>query len=668
MASPSLRRAVLIAAATALAGVVIVPPAASAAPRPPHIQGTQTVPVYDYANAVRESVWVTTRLDNDADGVPDKVAVDLVRPREAAAGKVPVIMDASPYYQCCGRGNESELKQYAADGTVTKFPLFYDNYFVPRGYAFAAVDFNGTSRSTGCGDVGGREEILGVKAVIDWLNGRAKATYADGTPARATWTNGKVGMIGKSWDGSVANGVAATGVEGLETIVPISAISSWYDYYRDNGAIYTIDGGPHWLSGFVNGRPAEVCQPVRDAIFTGSDTVNGNYNAFWAERDFVPDARKVKASVFIAHGINDNNVETKHFAQWWDALAKNRVPRKIWISQEGHVDPFDFRRSAWVETLHRWFDYWLQDLPNGVMREPTATIERAPDVWVNESTWPARGAFSLPVSLGAGDGTTGTLGLRPSSGSVTVVDNPALRERDLVANPNGAVSGRQVFLSAPLPRDLRISGTTRLSLRVKVDKPTTELTARLVDYGTATRINYQGSKEGIRNLTTQSCYGASSAFDDPCYLDTAKDVVTADAAVMTRGWVDAAHRDSLSHPTPLQPDRWYTVTFDLMAHDAVLPAGRVLGLVLSVSDAQSTEPTSTGATVQIDLGRSRLGLPVSLAPGATALTETSVAPALTVTNVAVPQTREESDRDLNRIPEGVGKVASAQVPALGPMP
>jgi X-Pro dipeptidyl-peptidase len=651
MAISSLRRGVLFAAVTALAGLVITPAAASAASRPPHVQGTQTVPVYDYANAIRESVWVTTRLDNDGDGAPDKMAVDLVRPREAAAGKVPVIMDASPYYQCCGRGNESELKEYAADGSVTKFPLFYDNYFVPRGYAFAAVDFNGTSRSTGCGDVGGREEIEGVRAVIDWMNGRAKAAYADGTPAKATWTTGKVGMIGKSWDGSVANGVAATGVEGLETIVPISAISSWYDYYRDNGALYTIDGGPDWLSGYVNGRPAEVCQPVRDAIRAGSDNATGSFNAFWAERNFVPDARKVKASVFVVHGVNDGNVEPKHFAQWWDALAKNRVPRKIWLSQEGHVDPFDFRRAEWVDTLHHWFDYWLQDLPNGVMREPMSTIERAPDVWVNESTWPARGAFTLPVSLGAGDGTTGTLGLKPGRpGTVKpLVDNPALRERNAIATPNTAVAGRQVFLSAPLPRDLRISGTTTISLRVKVDKPNTELSARLVDYGTATRINYQGSKEGILNQTTESCYGAATPADDACYLDTVKDVVTADAAVMTRGWVDAAHRDSLSRPTLLQPDRWYTVNFDLMAHDTVLPAGRVLGLVLTVSDAQFTVPTSTGATVQLDLGRSRLGLPVSLSPGATALAETAVAPQVPAKTVAE---NRESDRDLNRIPVG----------------
>ncbi len=651
MAFPSLRRAVLVAAVIGLAGSVIAPATAAAAHRPPHVEGTRTVPVYDYAGAVRESVWVTTRLDNDGDGARDEVVVDLVRPREAAAGRVPVIMDASPYYQCCGRGNEGELKEYAADGTVTKFPLFYDNYFVPRGYAFAAVDFNGTSRSTGCGDVGGREEIEGVKAVIDWLNGRAKGAYADGTPARATWTTGKVGMIGKSWDGSVANGVAATGVEGLETIVPIAAISSWYDYYRDNGVRYTADFGPAWLSGYVNGRPDEVCQPVRDALLAGAENATGNYNAFWDERNFVPDARKVKASVFVAHGINDLNVETKHFAQWWDALARAGVPRKIWLGQEGHVDPFDFRRAEWVTTLHRWFDHWLQDLDNGIMREPMATIERAPDVWVDERTWPARGTVRLPVSLGPGDGTTGTLGMLPGRGVTSIVDNPALRERAAVANPNGAVAGRAVFLSAPLPRDLRISGTATVSLRVKVDKPTTGIAARLVDYGTATRINYLGRKEGIVDLTTESCYGASIPADDACYRDTAKDVVTADAAVLTRGWVDAAHRDSLTSPAPLRPDRWYTVTFDLNAHDAVLPAGRVLGLVLTLSDTEYTLPASTGATVQVDLSRSRLGLPVSLTPGATALADTAVAPTVTapVQRVYVD---EEADREYRLVPQG----------------
>ncbi|HEV2782899.1 MAG TPA: Xaa-Pro dipeptidyl-peptidase [Actinophytocola sp.] len=646
MAMQPLPRTAFVVALLGAAGLLVQVPAATAAPAPPHVSGTRTVPVYDYATAIRESVWVTTTLDNDGDGAPDKIAVDLIRPREpAAAGiDIPVIMDASPYYTTLGRGNESERKVYAADGTVTRFPLFYDNYFVPRGYAFAAVDLAGTARSTGCGDIGGREEIVGAKAVIDWLNGRARGEYADGTTAVADWSTGKVGMIGKSWDGTIANGVAATGVDGLATIVPISAISSWYDYYRDEGVIY-FPNGPHRLQQRVTGRPLPVCQPVRDALLAGSDDATGNYNPFWRERDYVPDVRNVKASVFLVHGVNDLNVDTNTFATWWDALARRGVPRKIWLGQEGHVDPFDFRRSVWVPTLQRWFDFWLQGLRNGVMREPMATIERTPDQFVDEPTWPALGTVHVPVSLGAGDGATGTLGLRPTRPGtvVSLTDDPALSESAAVSDPSTAVAGRRVFLSAPLPHDLRISGTPVVSLRIRSDRPTTEVTARLVDYGTAERINYLAQGEGIRTLTTESCFGATSPTDDPCYRDTEKNLITADLAVLHRGWLDAAHDDSLISPTPLTPGEWTTVSWRPHAHDVVLPAGRVLGLVITLSDNGFTSPSATGATVDIDLSRSRLSLPVSLWPGATALPEIDVAPRIAATAPAEPASTAPED-------------------------
>lgn len=245
-------RSLATAATAALLATFLTPAVAQSAPQ-------ESQPVYSYANAVREAVWVDTGLDGDGDGKPDRVAVDIVRPSEPAreGRKVPVIMDASPYYSCCGRGNESQLKTYDAGGNVVQMPLFYDNYFVPRGYAFVGVDLAGTNRSDGCVDVGGRSDIQSAKAVVDWLNGRAKAyTTRTGTArATASWTNGKTGMIGKSWDGTIANGVAATGVKGLKTIVPISAISSWYDYYFAKGAPSTTPA--------PTGSPATSTAPTR---------------------------------------------------------------------------------------------------------------------------------------------------------------------------------------------------------------------------------------------------------------------------------------------------------------------------------------------------------------------------------------------------------------------
>lgn len=223
--------ALLVAVFTALGVAAVATPASASGGGRPYVRQGRTVPTYSYANAIRQSVYVSTTMDSDHDGRPDKIAADIVRPR-AGATKVPVIMEASPYYSCCGRGNENQVKGYTKHGVINDMPLFYDNYFVPRGYAFVGVDLTGTNRSTGCGDVGGPAEVQGAKAVIDWLEGRAKAYDSAGNLVRATWTTGKVAMIGKSWDGSIANGVAATGVRGLTTIVPVSGISSWYDYSR----------------------------------------------------------------------------------------------------------------------------------------------------------------------------------------------------------------------------------------------------------------------------------------------------------------------------------------------------------------------------------------------------------------------------------------------------
>ncbi len=585
-------------------------------------------PIYDYTIAIRETVYVDTTLDNDGDGTPDRIVADIIRPREAATAgiKVPVIMDASPYYQCCGRGNESERKVYAADGTVTKFPLYYDNYFVPRGYAFIAADLAGTSRSTGCEDVGGTEEVQGAKAVIDWLNGRAVGRTASGTVVTATaWTTGKVGMIGKSWDGTVANAVAATGVQGLETIVPISAISSWYDYNRVNGMVNPKVSSVPSLHNTVNGRPSGTCTAVATALSSGHAASTGNYNSFWNARNYAISAASVHASVFVVHGMNDLNVQGVHFGQWWDALAANNVPRKIWLSQEGHVDPFDFRRAAWVDTLHRWFDFWLMGLDNGIMGEPMADVERAADVWQTSTLWPPAGTATARYVL-QGTGNPGVLASSGAgSGSLSLTDAPTLSETNAVSSPTTSRTGRKVYQTPVLTSALRISGTPTVTLRVRSSKPTTTLTAKLVAYGTATRINYRASGEGISTLTTQSCWGSSSSTDDACYRDTAKVVSSAAFQVISRGWIDGQHRDSLTSTTAMNTSTFYTITWKLRPIDQIIPAGQRLGLVLTLSDNEFVSSHSTGATVTVDLTGSVLSLPIAPA-GSLAAQPQTVAP------------------------------------------
>ena len=629
----------------ALMAAFLTPAAAHGTPR-------ESLPVYSYEDAIREAVWVDTGLDGDGDGKTDRVAVDIVRPSELAqqGRKVPVIMDASPYYSCCGRGNESQKKTYDANGDVVQMPLFYDNYFVPRGYAFVGVDLAGTNRSDGCVDVGGRSDIQSAKAVVDWLNGRAKAyTSRTGTTtARATWTNGKTGMIGKSWDGTIANGVAATGVKGLKTIVPISAISSWYDYYFAKGApLY--DSGPDWLSDYVDSPDARTkCAAVQQKIVDGAPRT-GDWTRFWTERDYVKDAGKVKASVFAVHGMQDLNVRTKHLGQWWNALAKNGVERKIWLSQTGHVDPFDFRRAQWVDTLHRWFDHELLGYDNGIDREPVADIERHPDQWVTSKTWPSRAAAT--TTLRPAEGTqagVGTLGLSKGTGTETFTDNPQLSETDWAAGIDTSTPDKAGFTTGPLTRDLRLSGSSKVTVTATPTTSTAHLSAVLVDLGSDTIRDYGASGEGISTLTDRTCWGVSTAGDSACFKQTQAKTTAVDYTVVSRGWADLGNYAS-DQGVPLTPGKAYTITLDLAATDHVVPAGHRLALIVAGTDKDLIDPPSTTPTLTLDLSRTSARVP--LVGGTTAFARAttgsaSAAPeATTLDGVQAPRT-------VQRVPGG----------------
>lgn len=601
----------ILASSIAAALAVAVAPGAGAVPRPSiKVSGGETQPVFSYADAIRQFVMVQSPVDADHDGKKDLIRVDIIRPKESDSGlKVPSIIDESPYYDNLGRGNESEHKQYDASGNPVKFPLFYDNFFVPRGYAVLNVDMDGTTKSEGCPTSGGAGDVLGGKAVIDWLNGHGTAFDAQGNKVQATWSSGHAGMIGKSYDGTLANAVAATGVQGLDTIVPISAISSWYDYSRMNGAIW-FGGEEDGLADVVDTDPAAKCAAVRQQMATGQDDATGNYNAFWDERNYrtgpIADANNVHASVFAVHGLNDLNVKPFQFSQWWDLLAKRNVPRKVWLSQYGHVDPFDFRRGAWVDTLHRWFDSQLMHIDNGILNEPRADIETDPDVWVTQPDWPAPNAQAMNLQPQA----DGTLSTAPGTGTGTFTDTKS-GEGPLVSDPTTASPARLAYVTPALTQQVRMSGTPNVTLKITSDKPAANLGVLLVDYGTDTRVNYLGRGEGVTTLTTEDCNGESTATDDACYKQVVTDTVTSDVNVVTRGFIDAQNRGSLTRQQPLPQGRAVSVRWNTLPQDYRFKPGHRIGVIITGTDGDvQFDETATGAAVTVDLAGSRITLPV----------------------------------------------------------
>ncbi|WP_329063146.1 Xaa-Pro dipeptidyl-peptidase [Amycolatopsis sp. NBC_01480] len=601
-----------LCAAVVVAAALVVPvPAASAA--------TGTDPVYDFAGAVRETVWVDIGRDGDGDGKPDRVAADIVRPKEPAAQgtKIPVIMDASPYYSSVGRGNESEFKTYDAQGRPVGFPLYYDNYFVPRGYAVVLVDLAGTNRSTGCVDVGGTSDVQSAKTVIDWLNGRATGYSAKsgGSKVTADWTNGSVGMIGKSYDGTIANGVAATGVDGLKTIVPISGISSWYDYYRSDGASFGY--GPDGLAQTVEARNGgQDCSAENSKLAQGA-TANGDYGPLWAERDYVKQAKNVKASVFLSHGVNDLNVRTINFGQWWDALAANGVQRKIWLAQTGHVDPFDYRRAEWVDTLHQWFDHYLMGIDNGIEKQPMATVERQPDQWADQSSYPAAGVAATTLRPHSGSTAgVGTLSTSASSGTASFTDNVRGTEDAWAGSPAATSANRVLYSTGTLSSPLQVSGTSSITVTATPSTSSARLSAMLVDYGSATIRNYAGAGEGIKTGSSETCWGSNAPGDDACYKVTTADTTNVGYTVISRGWADLANYQSLSQEQPLTPGQPYTMTFRLASTDHVVPQGHQLALIIGGTDTDVITGPSKAPKLTIDLAKTSVQVPLVGTPPA----------------------------------------------------
>src|SRR3712207_2695301 len=146
-----------------------------------------------------------------------RIHIEVARPDDK--GKVPVLLTYSPYN--------------SLDDGITRPNIANDSLYTAykaKGYARAKADVIGSRNSTGCWDYGGAKETASGVDVVNFL-------------ARQSWSNGKVGMIGGSYEGTTANMVAAQGdkAPGLASIVPQAAISRWYGYAYQDGVRYFLN-------------------------------------------------------------------------------------------------------------------------------------------------------------------------------------------------------------------------------------------------------------------------------------------------------------------------------------------------------------------------------------------------------------------------------------------
>ena len=562
----------------------------------------QVVPAFaDPKTWIHHDVFVETEFDTDGDGRMDRMHVDVTRPRQTDTEglRLPVIYETSPYYTGVARGGRElfwdvrhELGEAGPDhvhpevtyrGARPTISRSLVQEWVPRGFVVIHSSSPGTGLSQGAPTVGGPNESLAPKAVIDWLNGRAKA-YTEpygGEEVAANWTTGKVGMTGTSYNGTLPLAAATTGVEGLEAIIPVAPNTSYYHYYRSNGLVRSpggylgedIDVLYDFIHSGAEDKRARNNRAVRDTeMKAGMDRLTGDYNDFWAGRDYLNQMAPMKAALLMAHGFNDWNVMPEHSYRIYAKAREMGLPTRIYYHQGGHGGPPP------VEMMNRWFTRYLHGVQNGVEDEPKAYIVRERDERLQPTAYPDYPhPDAEPVTLypGAGAPGHGTLSLTQTRTAAreTLTDNYSFKAAALAAAE--VTDHRLLYVTPELSEDLHLSGVPRVTVRMAADKTRANLSVYLVSLPW---------EEGRRTVITDN--------------------------LITRGWADPRNHKDLRREEDLQPGQFVDVTFDLMPDDQIIRAGQRIGLLIFGSDKEFTLWPRPGTKISVDLGGTSIALPV----------------------------------------------------------
>ncbi|MDE2719256.1 Xaa-Pro dipeptidyl-peptidase [Candidatus Palauibacter polyketidifaciens] len=553
---------------------------------------------------IRHELWVETGFDSDGDGRPDRVHLDVTRPAQTDGEglRVPVIYETSPYYSGVAGidfahfwdlrqevGGEAPPRDPfpATIRHIPSQPRISNSHvatWVPRGFAVVHSQSPGTGQSQGCPTVGGANESLAPKAVIDWLNGRTRGfTSVDGDEeVEAYWATGRVGMTGTSYNGTLPLAAATTGVEGLEAIIPIAPNTSYYHYYRSNGLVRSPGGYPgedvdvlfdFIFSGFPEVRDYCLAN-VRDEMTARLDRVTGDYNDFWAGRDYLNHVDGVRAATLMSHAFNDWNVMPEHSHRIAMALGERGVPLQIYYHQGGHGG------APPLELMNRWFTRYVVGVENGVEEDPEAWIVREGDDRAEPTPYPSYPhpeADAVTLRPGGDGHWTGTLSLDDAgAGTGAIVDNFAFTGDQLAASEWS--NHRLLYATPELREDVHLSGVATVRVRMSADAPAANLSVWLVS------LPWTESGEINDNI-------------------------------ITKGWADPANAGAEDIASPragasLAPGEFVDLEFALQPDDQIIPAGARIGLMIFSSDKFFTLHPDPGTTLTVDLGETRIALPV----------------------------------------------------------
>ena len=606
-----------------------------------HYFNGKSLATFTSHDAIREVVYVESRVDTDKDGLPDLVKVSIIRPRYE--GKIPAVMTASPYHQ--GTNDKAsdkalynmnvdlEVKEPhtiqvevpqlelvdpvgsaelvdEAEETLTHINSSYtlNDYLLPRGYANLYVSGVGTKDSQGLMTNGNYQQIEAYKNVIDWLNGRCRA-FTDHTRKRqvkADWSNGKVATTGISYLGTMSNGLATTGVDGLEVIIAEAGISSWYNYYRENGLVTSPGGYPgedfdslaeltysrNLLGGdYLHHNVAH--QADLDRVKKELDRASGDYNQFWHDRNYLLNANRVKAEVVFTHGSQDWNVKPLHVFNMFQALPAS-IKKHLFYHNGAHVylnnwQSIDFRESMNALLSKKLLGYDSSyELPTVIWQDNTG-----------EQSWTSLDDFGNQTAQ-----RTFSLG----DGEKVIQNRYETKdyERYGKAYPTFLSDlyqdkAQQVTIDLPIEEDLHLNGKARLHLRVQSSTNKGLLSAQLLELGRKKYLQPYPAVLSVRTLDN----GRYHMLDNLTELPFKE----AGQRVISKGYLNLQNRHNLLEVEPVTPGEWMEFDFDLQPTIYKLEKGATLRLVLYTTDFEITVRDQTDYQLTIDLAQSSLHLP-----------------------------------------------------------
>ncbi len=328
-----------------------------------------------YDGWVRTSLYVPVR-----DGT--KLAVDVYRPtkdKALHAGRLPVAFQFKRYQRAIVQpdGSVADILEGHNDGEQGQTA----QRLVRHGYVIVSVDRRGTGASFGVStDLSTPQDATDGYDIVEWL-------------AKQPWCSGKVGMFGASYEGEIQPRVASTAPPHLKCIMPEVSPFDWYWTVHAGGIHRTTQGAfaehIHKDDTDPNNGPvdADKDRSMLKAALAEHEAHN-DYSAPAGKMPYRDSKNPVtgEQSWLNRHGghyapsLAKSGIAIYHITGWFSNVSVHQLtwmanargtPQKLLIGPwgAGGARMADERALCAVEA-HRFFDYWLKDVKNGIMDEP----------------------------------------------------------------------------------------------------------------------------------------------------------------------------------------------------------------------------------------------------------------------------------------------------------